>query len=90
MAMIECPSCGEDERLRGDRRGEAIYVVCEACGESWRRDLRKRCAYCSSEDLRYTPIPLWSAGRGTMRTPAGERESYTCNACGAEDATRKA
>ena len=59
-----------------------------ACGHTWTRDLRRRCRDCGSEHLRYAPVTLWSAGRGTMRTPSGEKEAWTCNACGTTDATR--
>ncbi|MFC1706432.1 hypothetical protein ACFL59_06345 [Planctomycetota bacterium] len=89
MAIVVCQSCGEEERLRGTRRGDIIHVVCEACGARWDRDVSRRCCYCSSESLRYTPIPLWSSGRGTMRTPAGKRDSWACNDCGGRDVTRK-
>ncbi len=88
MADITCAKCGEEERLQGSRRGELIWIRCEACGEEWSRDPRRRCGYCKSEDLRYTPIPLWSGGRGTMQTPSGTRDSWTCEDCGASDATR--
>ena len=67
-----------------------IHVTCEVCGERWRRDLRRKCRFCGSEDLRYTPVTLWSAGRGTMKTPSGEQEAWACNACGGTDVTRPA
>ena len=89
MAIVACPNCGEDDRIRGERRGEAIHVTCEACGNTWDRDTRKRCCYCDSKNLRYTPIPLWSGGRGTMQTPSGMRESWACDDCGEPDVTRK-
>lgn len=88
MSDFACPKCGEDDRIRGQRRGDLIRITCEACGHSWERDPRRRCVYCDSQDLRYTPMPLWTGGRGTMQTPAGTREAWTCEDCGASDATR--
>lgn len=89
MSLVSCPDCGEDERLSGERQGDTIHVHCEACGTRWRRDVGRKCRYCGSQNLRYTPIPLWSSGRGTMQTPAGERESYACEDCGGSDVTRR-
>lgn len=89
MTSVVCPACGEDDRLRGQRTGDVIQVACEACGHSWDRDLRPRCFNCQSENLSYRPQPLFSKGRGTMRTPAGQRDSWDCDECGQSDCTRK-
>lgn len=89
MALVVCPKCGEDDRIRGERSGDTIRITCEVCSTSWDRDVSRRCIDCKSERLRYSPIPTWSAGRGTMQTPSGERESWTCKACGKVDCTRK-
>jgi hypothetical protein len=89
MSTVVCRSCGEEERLKGTPMGHRIFIACNACGDGWFRDLRPRCVYCDSEDLRSTPMPIWSKGRGTMRTPTGTREAWTCQRCGSTDATRK-
>jgi len=89
MTDLKCPSCGEADRIMGTPRGDLIHLFCRSCGKGWDRDPRQRCAYCDSYDLSSTPIPMMSKGRGTMQTPAGERESYRCETCGAADATRK-
>lgn len=89
MADVTCPKCGEQERLQGTTLQTFIHVRCEACGHGWQRELRPKCAVCGSADLEFTPIPLWSAGRGTMRTPAGQRDAWSCRKCGAADATRR-
>lgn len=90
MLTIECPSCGEDDELRGKRNGDLINMTCEACGHTWTRDTRTRCLVCGAEgpDLNYRPIPLFSKGRGTMRTPSGQRDSWDCDKCGQSDCTR--
>ena len=89
MAIVACPQCGEEERLRGLRRGDAIVVLCNACGTSWQRDAIPKCCYCGSKDLRPTPMPVWSRGRGTMQTPAGMRDAWACESCGSTDVTRE-
>ncbi len=90
MRAVACPKCGETERLIGIGGGKTIHVVCEACGTNWTRDTEPSCGYCGAAAgrLEYTPIPLWSAGRGTMRTPAGERASWYCKDCQQPDVTR--
>ena len=89
MADIACAKCGEQERLQGTTLQTFIHVLCQACGHSWQRDPRPTCLICGSHDLDHTPIPLWSAGRGTMRTPAGERDAWACKDCGGADVTRR-
>jgi len=89
MALVSCPKCGEQDKLSGLRRGEHnMDFTCEACGEKWQRDSRRKCGYCGSESLRSTPIPLWAHGRGAMQTPAGQREAWACDDCHGSDVTR--
>jgi hypothetical protein len=64
LPEISCPSCGETEHLRGRRETKGLVITCDACGARWERDVRRRCRLCGSEDLRYTPQPLWERGRG--------------------------
>ncbi|MEE8331846.1 MAG: hypothetical protein V3R84_08745 [Acidimicrobiia bacterium] len=85
MALTQCPECGESERLSGQQAGETISLRCAACGASWERETTRRCRNCDSDDLRYTPKPLWEKGRGEQRTPAGRIDAYACNACGEAD-----
>jgi ribosomal protein L40E len=87
MAEIHCPACGESDRITGARRGEVIELHCEACGARWERDPTRRCRKCGSDNLRYTPRPLWEKGRGDQRTPAGRFDAWMCNDCGETDAT---
>jgi len=83
--VTECPRCGESERLRGQASGTTIDITCEACGATWQRETTRRCSSCGSENLRYTPKPLWEKGRGQQRTPAGRIDAYACNDCGEAD-----
>jgi predicted RNA-binding Zn-ribbon protein involved in translation (DUF1610 family) len=88
MRQIACPSCGEEERLRGTTRKDSVVELrCEACGATWERDASPKCRLCGSDDLRYAPRPLWERGRGTQRTPAGRLDAYDCYACGGKDVT---
>lgn len=89
MTEVACPSCGETEKIRGDRKPDSIRITCGVCTFAWTRNLKMTCYHCGSDQLRYTPIPLWSKGRGTMRTPSGKRDSWSCNDCGEPDVTRK-
>lgn len=88
MAEVVCPSCGEDEDLRGARRDDAVVVTCEACGTTFDRDLTPRCTACGGDEL--VPVPtnlLEDSGRGDMTTPTGIVRRWLCWSCGARDAT---
>jgi len=88
MLLIACPRCGEEDRIAGtpDEAG-VIRMSCEACGAAWERDVRLRCRLCGSENLLYTPRPLWEKGRGDQHTPAGRFDAYACGDCGGRDVT---
>jgi ribosomal protein S27E len=86
MQAVVCPSCGETDRLSGERTDDSINVTCEACGHSWDRDLTVRCRTCGSERVVYAPRPLWEKGRGDQRSPAGRIDAYHCADCGDSDA----
>ncbi len=89
MVDVACPACGERLRLEGSRQDDGtIALRCLACEAAWTRDPTLRCVGCGSDDLRYTPKPLWERGRGDQRTPAGRIDAYACNACRRTDATR--
>jgi hypothetical protein len=87
LPEIVCPSCGEADRLHGRRAGDTVEITCESCEATWERDARPRCRLCGSEDLRYTPEPLWERVRGDQRTPTGRRDAWACNTCGGRDVT---
>ena len=54
-------------------------------GHTRQRGTRRRCRSCGSENLRYTPKPLWEKGRGEQRTPTERIDAYACNDCGEAD-----
>ncbi len=88
MLNISCPTCGEQDRISGDRReGGVVWLTCDACGAAWERDTRLRCRLCGSENLEYTPKPLWEKGRGDQHTPAGRYDAYACHGCSGFDVT---
>lgn len=88
MPIIACPSCGEDDELSGDRQADgSLRITCLSCGTSSSRDADRRCRLCGSQDLEYTPKPLWEKGRGDQRTPAGRIDAYACWHCGGRDVT---
>lgn len=88
MPLIACPSCGEDEQLLGTRRpDDTLEVTCGSCGAIWQRGGPRRCSLCGSQDLAYTPRPLWEKARGNQRTPVGRIDAYSCYQCGGRDVT---
>lgn len=88
MTEITCPTCGEQERLQGNRQPDGtIQITCEPCGASWDRDTRPRCRLCGSEELIYAPKSLMTHGRGTQTTQAGQIDQYACAACGGRNVT---
>ena len=88
MPIVACPTCGEDEDLRGDRRDDAIMLTCGSCGHGWDRDTRLVCRLCGSEDIEGIPTStLEEAGRAGVRTPSGIRLVHYCWACRGNDVT---
>lgn len=88
MSELACPTCGEQDDLRGTRHNDgSLEITCEACGTTWERSTERRCKLCGSTDLAYSPKPLWEKGRGDQRTPAGEIPAWACYTCGGRDVT---
>ena len=81
MTEIACPECGERERLRGEREGEAITVRCEACDHVWRRD-RDLCPGCGRRSVADRREPLIQKARGTQQSIIGYRIVHECWSCG--------
>jgi transcription elongation factor Elf1 len=88
VSVIECPGCGEDEDLSGDRRGdpgsETITVTCGACGLVWDRDLTPRCPTCRSDDVRTALRSIVDKSRGTQLSIQSMQVVHLCRVCDAE------
>lgn len=88
MATVVCPACGEDDDLRGERRGDAVVVTCQRCDTTFDRDLTPRCTACGGDELvPFSANLLEDSGRGDMTTPTGIVRRWVCWSCGARDAT---
>jgi len=89
MALdIYCPHCDEQEDLAGDRFEDRITITCNACGESWERDLTSRCSECEGIDLENVPMAIVEKSRGTQLSVVGIRMIELCRACDAETIDR--
>ena len=89
MLSVECPHCGEDERLRGDKnvsnKFEHIAVVCESCGFSWTRDLTPRCMICGSVEVRPALRSIVQKSRGTQLSIESLSVEYLCPSCNSRE-----
>jgi 5-methylcytosine-specific restriction endonuclease McrA len=81
--LVCCPRCDEDENLRGERNGDNIVIVCEACGLSWQRDLTPRCDRCGSDDVRPAFKAVVEKSRGTQLSMQSARLIHLCPHCDA-------
>jgi len=80
----ECPSCGESDRLQGDRDGEVIHLRCESCGEAWDREPVPTCKQCGGTDMQAVPKAIVEKSRGTQLSVVGTRTVHLCSVCDAE------
>jgi hypothetical protein len=94
MPSVSCPTCGEDEELRGrsahdaDVGRERRELTCERCGTTWDRDVVPTCGLCGSVDVQGIPTStLQEKGRGDQWAPSGVRLAYYCWACRGADVT---
>ncbi|MBT2366132.1 hypothetical protein J7E88_12640 [Streptomyces sp. ISL-10] len=81
--VAECPSCGEDEELRGEPCAGDIRVTCLSCGAQWMRGA-PRCAGCGGQDIVQRPQSMTRHSRGTQLSIIGWREVPLCRTCDAE------
>ncbi len=51
MPVVDCPVCGEDDDLSGDRHDDRIMLTCGACGHRWDRGTHLVCRLCGSDDI---------------------------------------
>ncbi|HEX9696806.1 MAG TPA: hypothetical protein VGB64_10910 [Actinomycetota bacterium] len=80
---IACPACGEQDRIRGARDGEAITITCERCDTAWTRDPRPTCPSCGGTDLIETPKAVAEKVRGDQMSIVGYTSVYLCRVCDA-------
>jgi len=85
---VRCPSCGEDEALRGSRHGDRIDLECQTCGRTWERDTVPRCPECGGVDLQSVPLAILERSRGTQLSIVGTRPINLCSRCDAEKLER--
>lgn len=84
--MIECPQCGEQRRLRGQRDDEGVtHITCEQCGASWNRD-QFTCPECGEPAMYSDKRPLYQKARGVQQSIIGYNTVMRCGACGYSDA----
>ncbi len=81
--VTECPSCGEEEELRGEPRAGDIQVTCLACRARWMRGA-PRCAGCGGKDILERPQSMTRHSRGTQLSIIGWRQVPLCRTCDAE------
>lgn len=83
-----CPSCGEDEDVRGAPSEQGIVLTCQACGHQWPREELARCATCGSPDVRQTYRGVLSLGRAAVTSMTGRQEVRLCTTCDADAIAR--
>lgn len=84
---IRCPSCGEEDELRGshtrDGGSEAgvIHICCDSCGAEWDRSLEKLCPRCGAGDLYPVPVAVVEKTRGSQLSILTTQPKYFCWVC---------
>lgn len=81
--IAQCPSCGEDEDLRGEPSDGDIKITCLRCAAQWMRGA-PRCAGCGGTDIVQRPQAMTRHSRGTQLSIIGWRELPLCRVCDAE------
>jgi uncharacterized Zn finger protein len=79
---IECPQCGADRGLRGEREDDGIRITCSSCGNVWPRH-PDGCPECGERALASVRAPLYQKARGTQQSIIAYRIVKECQACGA-------
>lgn len=82
--MVHCPTCGEEEALRGERVGEGLQVHCDTCGTEWTRFPGASCDRCGSTDIWVGLRALVERSRGTQLSIVGTVEVTMCWHCDRE------
>lgn len=85
---IRCPTCGEQEDLRGTRTDDLIEIECGACGFRWQRDPAATCPRCGRKDLVSVPRSVMEKVRGDQVTVVGYVRVPLCRICDADAVAR--
>lgn len=86
--QLDCPACGEDDDLTGERTDDGIRITCGACGASWARDTTPTCATCGGDEIVFRPRTMTQYSRGTQLSVVGWQNVPLCLQCDAEAVTR--
>lgn len=93
---IRCPSCGEDDDLRGQPIGKAdntdpdtdtddaptgIRVTCGSCDATWERTGQATCPRCSGDNMYLAPVAIIEKSRGSQLSILGTRTTPLCWEC---------
>lgn len=81
MRDLECPECGEDVALQGERSGAVISITCETCGRRWERDPSPRCARCAGDDLFGACKAIVEKSRGSQLSIVATEVIHLCMSC---------
>lgn len=82
--MVHCPTCGEDEALRGERSDNGVDVRCESCGTEWTRVPGASCDRCNGTDIWVGLRALVERSRGTQLSIVGTVDVTMCWSCDRE------
>ena len=80
---LQCPACGEDEQLLGERQDDLIHITCESCGQEWDRDPEAipRCDRCDGDDMEGAVKAIIEKSRGSQLSIVATQVVYLCRHC---------
>ena len=83
---LVCPSCGEDDNLRGrpidsHDPSEGIRVTCGQCRVQWDRRNEARCPRCAGNNMYLAPVAIIEKSRGSQLSILGTRTTPLCWEC---------
>ena len=81
--QIACPNCGEEDDLSGSSEGDAIVILCGACGLHWERDLTPTCPTCGTTEVRPAYQAIVEKSRGTQLSMQSVKLTHLCPDCDA-------
>jgi ssDNA-binding Zn-finger/Zn-ribbon topoisomerase 1 len=82
--VVSCPSCGEDEALRGERVDDGVCVTCETCRAEWTRFPGRTCDRCGGTEVWFGLRALVERSRGTQVSVVGTVDVTMCWSCDRE------